>query len=49
VWVRAVETADGGIRLEYAGLARGEDPGLERAVREFAERHGQQLGLRLKP
>ena len=45
VWVKAVETPDGGVRLEYAGLARGEDPGLERAVGDIAERHSQQLGL----
>ncbi|MCU1639515.1 MAG: cytochrome biosis protein [Microbacteriaceae bacterium] len=44
VWVKALETAAGGIRLEYAGLARGEDPGLERAVRDIADRHSGQLG-----
>ena len=47
VWIKAVELGDGRIRLEYAGLARGEDPGLEAAVRSIAERHSQQLGLRL--
>lgn len=47
VWVKAVEEADGGIRLEYAGLARGDDPGLESAVADLAARHSQQLGLRL--
>jgi cytochrome c biogenesis protein len=47
VWIKAVELGDGRIRLEYAGLARGEDPGLETAVRSIAERHSQQLGLRL--
>lgn len=47
VWVKAVETADGGIRLEYAGLARGDDPGLEAAVAGIASRHARRLGIRL--
>jgi cytochrome c biogenesis protein len=47
VWVKAVERQDGTVYLEYAGLARGEDPGLDKAVDEIAERHGQQLGLKL--
>ncbi len=38
VWVKAIPD-DGGVRLEYAGLARGEDPGLAAAVAELAERH----------
>jgi len=42
VWVKAVE-ADGGILLEYAGLARGEDPGLDRAVADLADRHIKRL------
>ena len=42
VWVKAVET-DGGITLEYAGLARGEDPGLEAAVADIARRHIKRL------
>ncbi len=46
VWVKATETP-GGLRLEYAGLARGEDPGLERAVSEIQARHAQVLGLRV--
>jgi cytochrome c biogenesis protein len=49
VWVKAIEKSDGGIRLEYAGLARGEDPGLEAAVTDLARRHAQQLGLKLTP
>jgi len=50
VWVKAIESADAdGVRLEYAGLARGEDPALERAVAEIAERHSQQLGVKLNP
>ena len=45
LWV--VATADGdGVRLQYAGLARGDDAGLERAVAEFADRHGEGLVTR---
>ena len=44
VWIKAVD-AGGGVHLEYAGLARGEDPGLARAVDEIRERHSQKLGL----
>ncbi|MGR2752144.1 cytochrome c biogenesis protein ResB [Agromyces arachidis] len=40
MWVKAVQRADGSTVLEYAGLARGDDPGLERAVEEFADAHG---------
>ena len=47
VWVKAIEQQDGSIRLEYAGLARGEDPGLEAAVADIAERHSRRLGLKL--
>jgi cytochrome c biogenesis protein len=39
VWVKAIEESDGSLRLEYAGLARGEDPALESAVAELADRH----------
>jgi cytochrome c biogenesis protein len=39
MWVKAV---DG--RLEYAGLARGEDPTLEAAVADLARRHREILG-----
>jgi cytochrome c biogenesis protein len=49
VWVKAVEEDGGRIRLEYAGLARGEDPGLDAAVADIATRHSQQLGLKLTP
>ena len=39
MWVKA--TADGAtLRLEYAGLARGEDPTLRDAVNALAQRHG---------
>jgi cytochrome c biogenesis protein len=38
MWVKA--TADEGrVRLEYAGLARGEDPTLARAVDDLSEGH----------
>jgi len=47
VWVKAIEQEGGIIRLEYAGLARGEDPALDAAVADIATRHSQQLGLRL--
>lgn len=43
VWVKAIEQPDGGIRVEYAGLARGDDPGLDRAVGDLAKRHTTDL------
>ncbi|HEU4806973.1 MAG TPA: cytochrome c biogenesis protein ResB [Homoserinimonas sp.] len=43
LWVKAIELPDGGIRLEYAGLARGDDPTLDAAVADLAERHARQL------
>lgn len=49
VWVKASHTAEDTILIEYAGLARGDDPGLDRAVAEIAERHSQHLGLKLTP
>ncbi|CAQ02661.1 cytochrome c biogenesis protein ResB [Clavibacter sepedonicus] len=39
VWVKAVPQADGSTTLEYAGLARGEDPTLEAAVAALASTH----------
>jgi cytochrome c biogenesis protein len=39
MWVKAARRPDGSIVLEYAGLARGEDPGLEDAVASFADAH----------
>ncbi|KRE30023.1 cytochrome c biogenesis protein ResB [Agromyces sp. Soil535] len=39
MWVKAARRPDGTVVLEYAGLARGEDPGLEEAVAAFADRH----------
>jgi cytochrome c biogenesis protein len=49
VWVKATETADGAVTLEYAGLARGEDPRLEEAVAGIAAAHSKQLGLKVEP
>ncbi|MCU1482263.1 MAG: cytochrome biosis protein [Subtercola sp.] len=44
VWVKASENTDGSLSLEYAGLARGEDPRLVSAVADIAERHATLLG-----
>lgn len=44
LWVVATAT-EGGMRLEYAGLARGDDPGLEGAVQDLAGAHRGRLGL----
>jgi cytochrome c biogenesis protein len=44
VWVKLVENADGtGVTLEYAGLARGDDPRLDEAVAEIADKHIKSL------
>ncbi len=45
MWVKAVEKEDGSVTLQYAGLARGEDPGLRQAVDAIAYRHGTILGV----
>jgi cytochrome c biogenesis protein len=42
LWVVATPEGDG-VRLQYAGLARGDDAGLERAVGELADRHVEAL------
>ncbi|QZY50569.1 cytochrome c biogenesis protein ResB [Leucobacter tenebrionis] len=42
MWVKAVLTEDG-VVLQYAGLARGDDPALERAVEELRDRHRELL------
>lgn len=50
IWVKAVrreDTDDDGFDLEYAGLARGEDPNLERAVADIATKHASDLGVRM--
>ncbi|MFF1876809.1 cytochrome c biogenesis protein ResB [Leifsonia sp. NPDC058230] len=43
IWVKAVTNDDGTVTLEYAGLARGEDPNLEAAVAGIAEQHAAAL------
>ena len=49
VWVKATEKSDGVVTLEYAGLARGEDPRLEAAVADIAAAHKKHLGLKVEP
>ncbi|WP_423919060.1 cytochrome c biogenesis protein ResB [Frigoribacterium sp. 2-23] len=44
VWVKATTTG-AGVRLEYAGLARGEDPILVRAVSDISRTHLTGLGV----
>lgn len=39
LWVKAIENSDGSLTLEYAGLARGEDPNLLAAVSAVADEH----------
>ena len=47
LWIKVVELSGARLRIEYAGLARGEDPTLDAAVSAIAQRHSQQLGLKL--
>jgi len=49
MWVKVLEGSNGSLSLEYAGLARGDDPGLDAAVAELADRHVDQLGLKVEP
>lgn len=42
MWVKAM-LADDGVVLQYAGLARGDDPALDRAVEELREQHREVL------
>ncbi|WP_437184125.1 cytochrome c biogenesis protein ResB [Subtercola boreus] len=49
VWVKATERDDGTVTLEYAGLARGEDPRLVPAVAEIADRHTKLIGSQPPP
>ncbi|NEN08018.1 cytochrome c biogenesis protein ResB [Diaminobutyricibacter tongyongensis] len=39
IWVKAIRGDDGSVTLEYAGLARGDDPNLGAAVNALADRH----------
>lgn len=48
MWIKAIPDGDG-VRLEYAGLARGEDPTLEAAVADIARRHAARLERRMNP
>ena len=43
LWVKATPTAGGAVTLEYAGLARGEDPAIAVAVADLARTHEQSL------
>jgi cytochrome c biogenesis protein len=47
MWVSASTDKSGTTTIEYAALARGDDPNLEAAVAEFAEKHSQQLRVRV--
>jgi cytochrome c biogenesis protein len=48
MWIKVVPDGDT-VRLEYAGLARGEDPGLADAVADIARRHAAKLERRMNP
>jgi cytochrome c biogenesis protein len=45
MWVKAT-VGDGSLRVEYAGLARGEDPAIGAAVDQLADKHGAALTAR---
>ncbi len=45
MWVKVVPSGRT-LTIEYAGLARGEDPTLSDAVEQFAQRHGDALDAR---
>ncbi len=46
MWVKATPDASGtGVRLEYAALARGDDPTLAAAVEALERSHGASLGI----
>jgi cytochrome c biogenesis protein len=47
MWVSARTDDEGTTTIEYAALARGDDPNLEAAVVEFADKHFQQLKVRV--
>ncbi|NLA64879.1 MAG: cytochrome c biogenesis protein ResB, partial [Leucobacter sp.] len=42
MWVKAITTPDG-VALQYAALARGDDPTLEGAVEQLREKHRERL------
>jgi len=39
LWVKATDRGDGSVHVEYAGLARGDDPRLVEAVTALADKH----------
>lgn len=43
LWVKVTEQADGSLQVEYAGLARGDDPALAAAVSSLAEAHSSRF------
>jgi len=45
LWVKATTGLNGDLQLEYAGLARGDDPNLNRVVQALKTRHGAALDL----
>ncbi|RLP70931.1 cytochrome c biogenesis protein ResB [Mycetocola reblochoni] len=45
VWVKVSSDGEGTVRIQYAGLARGEDPALGAAVAELDRKHARELGL----
>jgi cytochrome c biogenesis protein len=49
MWVKVVRDDDGTLRLEYAGLARGDDPALADAVTALADKHFAQLTQTASP
>ncbi len=48
MWLKVTDD-DGTLRLEYAALARGDDPSLERAVADFAAEHRELLDTEAGP
>lgn len=48
MWVK-VSPAGSSLRVEYAGLARGEDPTLDGAVAQFAQRHRDSIAVAPAP
>ena len=49
MWVKASANSDGTTLVHYAGLARGEDPGLDAAVAELATTHSALAGEPVSP
>ena len=47
VWIKVVENADGTRTVQYAGLARGDDPRLDDAVASLAESHVPDAGIKV--